>query len=77
MRAEWHAGIGQHSTGRFHFRRQFVRVIEMQVHIHRVIFLHDRAEFRSDPFRQRARYPGAEANQFQVRDGAQGFEYAL
>ena len=51
LRAEWHAGIGQHSTGCFDCRSQFVRVIEVQIHINRVVLLYDRAELRGNPFR--------------------------
>ena len=51
LRAEWHTGIGQHPAGRFDFRSQLVWVIEMQIHIYRVVLFHDRAEFRCDPFR--------------------------
>ena len=77
LRPERHAGIGQPAAGVDDLGRQLVRMVEMQVHIHGVIFFHDLAESGRDALRQAAGDAGADAQDFQMRDRAQGLEHLL
>ena len=75
--AQRHARVRQHAAGGFYLRRQFVRVVEMQVHVNRVVLLDDLAELGGDPLRQSARDARADADDFQMRDRSQRLENAL
>ncbi len=72
-----HARVRQHAAGGFHLRRQFVRMVEMQVHVNRVVLLDDLAELGSDALRQGARDARADADDFQMRDRSQSLENAF
>ena len=58
--AQRHARVRQLAARGLHLRRQFVWMVEMQVHINRVIFFHDFTKLGSDAFRQRAGDAGAD-----------------
>ncbi len=64
--AQGNAGICEPSASSFHFRCQFVRMIEMQVHVNGMVLFHHVTEFGRDALRQRPGDPRADPYELQV-----------
>ena len=75
--AQRNAGIRQHAARGLHLRCQFVRMVEMQVHVDRVVLLDDFAELGGDALRQATRDARPDSDELQVRDRPQGLENAF
>ena len=72
LRAQRHAGVRQSPAGGLDLRCQLIRMIEMQVHIDRMIFLQHGAQLRSHAIGQASGDAAPDADQFQVGDSTQG-----
>src|SRR5262249_47033993 len=68
LAAEWAAGVSEQSERLPSTRRQFVRMIEVNVHEYRVIFLDRLAQLRGDPFGKLRWYPGVNAKDLHMRN---------
>ena len=60
-----------------HARRELVGMIEVRVHVHRVVLLHHLAELRRDALRQVRGDAAPDADDLDVRNGAQILEQIL
>ena len=69
LRPQRHTGVGQAPAGRFDLRGEFIGMIEMQVHIDRMILFDDLAQFRGNALGQRPGHAGTEPDEFEMRDG--------
>ena len=69
--AERNARVGQAAQRIAHLDGQFLGMIHVDAHPERVEFLQHRAKFRRDPLRQKDRHAAADAEKFDVLDGAQ------
>jgi hypothetical protein len=72
--AERDAGVGEAPERVAHFGGQFPGVVDVDADPERVEFLEHGAEFGRDPLRQEDGDPAADAEKFDVLDGAQSAE---
>ena len=77
LAAEGDARVRQPRQRLFHFRRDLVRVVEVDVHPYGMVFRQHRRQLRGDALRQEDGHARADADDFDVRDGAQAEQDAL
>ena len=74
--AQRNAGVGEAPERVAHFGGEFARVVDVHTHPQRVEFFEHGAKFRRDALREKDGDAGADAEELDVRDGAQAGEDA-